>query len=129
MAKIYREERLYSVEDVKKILLSTGGIFDINSNWVSIESGKIAGVVEFNSKQKTCSIVFNCEQSILYPLAITNDNELHMLAFEALEFRGPLTKENVALYNLAACFEYEIVKFVNIDLDSIKGKIIDDIKR
>ena len=115
MVKICDDKRLYSADGVKEILLNTGGVFNFDGEWITLESDRIAGIVEYNSTRLTCSIIIlNDRESYMFPL-LAIDGKMHISASNKYVdriFKGTLTNENVAIYNKSASFESRIVKYI-----------------
>lgn len=91
---------LHSMFSVKEAIYNNGGLYDDSGKWISLNRGKIYGIVQFASTNKTCAIILNAKYQSLNEIYLDDDNKVHISEVSiGGTFIGKPTMENIKKYN------------------------------
>ena len=102
---------LKSANSVKEIICNMNGIYDDNDKWISLESGKILGVVEFVTDSKGCAVILDTPYQSLNGIYHDAGTNIHIGNWSiGGVFRGPLNEENIEKYNESILYDSGKIK-------------------
>ena len=129
MAAINVEKQLEILSNplkIKKVIFENNGIYDDCHNWISLASGKIAGVIKL--KNGACAVLFKSECQSINIVTFDDDNiNLQVSDFSiGQNYFGALNQENVDKYNDSVVYNNDrIERFTVIRKNSIDIKDLD----
>lgn len=136
MVVIAVEKQLEILRDplkIKRHIFRAGGIYDDCHNWISLESGKIAGVVKM--KNDACAVLFKSECQSINMVDFDEDNTNLQVTDYSIgqNYFGTLNKENVDKYNDSVVYnndrieKFTIIKKNSIDIKDLTPEMIEEI--
>lgn len=103
---------LKTVGSVKEIIRDMHGLYDDHGNWISLDSGKVIGVVNFINEAKGCAIVLNAKYQSLNAVYLDDDFNLHIsdTSIGGVFWGNEINEDTVKKYNDSIIFEGSKIK-------------------